>query len=442
MKELINELLLKNRTIVSSDNRTCMELIKDNYEIQVHSYPSGIDYQTWIIPPEWNPIKGELIVDGSIIASYEESPLFIARYSLPFSGIVTKNELLEHTFTFKDHPEAYGYEFRLAYNFQRRLKEWRISVPFSRLEKISEDSKIEVNIQTDVKPGNMLIGESTIEGTSGYSFAMLSHYCHVAQANDGLAGVVVMLETVKRIREKYPNPRYTYTALVMPETIGSNVFASENLNRLDNMIGGVFSEMGGAESPIQFVFSRRGDTYIDRIFTYVLKSKKKLPCRMIPFKTGWGNDELVFDSPGLGVPVVSLDRFPFEAYHTHFDNMDLVNEESLEEIVDILVSVADLLERDFIPVPKSRIPVYLTRYNLYADWTYDRKQYDINAKLIENLWSGLSIFDICMKFDLDFDLAFNYIIKFIDLNLIEKSNLTPDYSRETRFVTNLFEEHL
>lgn len=434
MIEIIKKLLMKNRTIVTADVTDCMDIVNSYYPLKLHKYPTGSEYQTWVIPPEWNVIKGQLTVDDKVIASHDESPLFVARYSLPFNGVISKEELLGHAFTYPNHPEAYGYEFRLAYNYQRRLKDWRISVPYSRLQSIPETSKIHVEIEVETKPGNMIIGESSHVGSGEFIFVMLAHYCHVAQANDGLAGVAVMLEAIQKIKEKYPNSRLSYKALIMPETIGSSVYAAENEIELDRMIGGVFSEMGGADSPLQLVFSRRGDTYIDRVFLHVLNSKGKLPCRFIPFRKGWGNDELVFDSPGLGVPVVSLDRHPFEAYHTHFDNMDLIKIDKLDEIVDILVGVAEILEKDFIPKPMNRVPIYLTRYNLYADWTSERKQYDINSIILDNLWTGLSLLDVCLKYDLDFDMALGYLTKLNELKLVEKSFVTPEYSRTIRFL--------
>lgn len=436
MLDIIKKLLMKNRTIVTSDVRDCMNIINEKYPIKLNEYPSGSEYQTWIIPPEWNLKKGTLSDGKNIIASHEKSPLFVARYSLPFKGKVTKEELIKHTFTNPASPDSFCYEFRLAYNFQRRLKEWRIALPYDMVQSLL-DIDYYVDIDVEVKPGNMLIAESDHQGSSGFWFTFLSHYCHVAQANDGLAGVAIMLEVVERIRKKYPKPRFSYKALLMPETIGSSVYAASHEKELDSCLGGVFSEMGGADSPLQLVFSRRGDTYIDRVFLYVLQKQGKLPCRLIPFRKGWGNDELVFDAPTVGVPVVSLDRHPFEAYHTHHDNMELIKLEKLEEVVSLLMAVVDVLETDYIPRPRNRVPVYLTRYDLYSDWTEQRAEYDINTLLLDNMSSGLSILDIALKFGLDFDMVNNYLKKFIDNNLIDTMLVTPEYSRSIRFLPSL-----
>ena len=433
MLEIINQLLMKNRTIVTSDVAVCMDLIGLRYPIALHKYPTGSEYQTWLIPPEWNLKKATLKCGENVIASCDESPLFVARYSLPFSGIISKQELIEHTFTNPSCPDAFCYEFRLAYNYQRRLSEWRLALPHDRLMALPDvDYHVEIDVET--KPGNMLIAESAHEGSSGYWFTFLAHYCHVAQANDGLAGVAVMLEVVERIRRKYPAPRFGYKALLMPETIGSSVYAATHEAELDSTIGAVFSEMGGAESPLQLVFSRRGDTYIDRIFLYVLRKLGKLPCRTIPFREGWGNDELVFDAPGPGVPAVSLDRYPFKAYHTHYDNMDLVKLSRLEEVVDVLLGVADALEQDYIPRPRNRVTAYLSRFDLYSDWTNERAQYDINTLMLDNMWTGLSVLDVALKHDLDVEMVQAYFHKFCEQDLIESITVSPEYSRTVRFL--------
>lgn len=433
MLELIESLLLKNRTIVSSDAEACMAFIQARFPVTVHRFPTGGDHQTWTVPPEWN-VRSAVLRDGArVIASYDESPFFLAPYSLPFSGTVTRDDLLQHTFTNPSKPDAFCYEHRVGANSQRRLQEWRISLPYDRVMALPA-GPFQLEIDVEVRPGNLLIAEVSHPGASGDWFTLLAHYCHPAQANDGLAGVAIMLEVMDRVRRRHPAPRHGYKALILPETFGTSIYAATHEAELDRTLGAVFSEMGGAEAPLQFKYSRRGDTYVDRVFLHVLQQAGKLPCRTIPFRDGWGNDELVFDAPGLGVPAVSLDRFPFAAYHTHHDNMSLVHLERLEEVVDLLVAVVDAIERDYVPVPRHRVPVYLTRYGLYADWTHERAQYDMNVVVVESMWSGLSVLDIALTHHLDVNQVYDYVGRFVDLGLVDAAPLTPAYSRQTRFL--------
>jgi aminopeptidase-like protein len=432
MKQLIADLLPLNRTIVSQDVAIAFDRISSYYPIEILEYPSGTEYETWLVPEEWNVIHASLVDStGTLIASYDECPLFLARYSAPFTGVVTLDELKSHTFTNPDIPDAFCYEFRLAYNYQRRLNEWRISLPYDRLSAL-QPGNYSLDIQVSTQPGNLLVGRSFHAGTSGFSFSLISHYCHVAQANDGLAGVAVMLEVLKRIKALYPLPKYNYICLLFPETIGSSVYASTHYSELDCTIGGVFSEMGGADALLQLVHSRRGNTYIDRVFEFVLK-RRKLNYATKEFRKGWGNDELVFDSPGVGVPVVSLDRFPFPAYHTHHDDLSLVHADKLDEIVDIILDVVSLLEKDYIPMPKSRVPVYLTRYNLYADWTSAREAYDINITILDELHSSLSVLDIALKHSFDVDYVFGYFNSLLSEGLIDAAIVSSGYTRTVLF---------
>jgi aminopeptidase-like protein len=432
MKGLIERLLLKNRTIVSRDDRECMEILREQWPIMVHEFASGTDYQTWPVPPEWNLRSGSVRDHADrVIASTDESSLFVAPYSMPFSGSVTRDELIAHTLSNPARPDAYCYEHRIAADARRRLAEWRITMPHERLQALG-DGPFRVEIDVETRSGHLLIAELAHPGRSGHWFTLLSHYCHPAQANDGLAGVAVMLEALDRIKRKHPTPKHGYKTLVMPETFGSSIYAATHEAELDATLGAVFSEMAGADAPLQFKWSRRADTYIDRVFVQVLRQRGVWPCRTVEFRNGWGNDELVFDAPGVGVPAVSVDRHPFAAYHTHHDNMSLIIEAKLEEVVEIIVAVADVIERDYIPHPQQRVPVYLTRYGLYADWTYDRSRYDLNILLVESMWSGLSVLDIALTHGLDVDTVYDYIDRFVALGLVTAAPVTPAYTRTTR----------
>ena len=241
---------------------------------------------------------------------------------LPVQWHGDKEEPLEHFFTVPANPESFNYEFRLAYNYQLRLNDWRLSIRFNTLQALP-DGAYDVEIDVEVKPGHMLFGAYLHEGASGYSFDFLSHYCHTAQANDGLCGVVTMPRGCCQTENSPSDPDLQLSCASHPETIGSSVFVSANEHVVDNSIVAVFSEMGFTDAPLQMVQSRRAKTYINRIFQDVLTNRGLMPVRTVPFRKGWGNDEMIFDSPGVNVPGVSPDRYPFAAYHTHFDNMDL-----------------------------------------------------------------------------------------------------------------------
>jgi len=428
MLKLIQSLHLKNRTIVTADSKECLAIIQEEIPLNIHEYSSGDDFGTWLIPLQWDVRKAVLSDGENVIASYEDHPLFLAPYSQSFTGWVTLDELLSHVRSSSENPDVYIYEHRLAYDSRRRLNEWLITLPHSLVQELSLPEYF-VDIQVDTKPGQMLVGEHTIQGRLDYTFAFLSHLCHIGQANDGLGGVAVSIEVMKRIASEFPDPQYSYQLLIMPETIGSSVYLSDNEDRIDSYLGCIFTEMPGIRSPLVVALTRRGNTYLDRVLNHVVTAKK-LEFSTCEFGGRTSNDELVFDSPGVGIPGAAIQRYPFRWYHTSGDDCGQVSEICLEETVEILMDTVRVMESDFIPVPTQRVPVYLSRYGLYSDFYNDTAQNGLDKTIINLLWSGLSVFDIAHRLNTPYEKVLAFVSQFAEHGLIDTAPLTPKYFRQ------------
>ena len=425
--EIIGALLNKNRTWVSQDFQDCIDVLGQEIPLTVHRYPSGSEYGTWTIPDEWNVIKAELTDGERVLASYADHPLFLAPFSCAFTGWVSREELMAHVKTAPNTPDVFSYEYRLSSDYRRRLKEWIITLPHNLVQGLDQPEYF-VDIQVESKPGHMLVGESTLKGRDDYTFAFLTHLCHPGQANDGLAGVAVGVEVMKRLKQEFPEPNHSYQLLVMPETLGSSVYLSANDDLIESYLGSVFIEMPGIKSPVRLGLTRRDDTYMDRVLKYAT-TERGSDFTTCAFTEHWGNDELVFDSIGVGIPGASIERYPFHWYHTSGDTLEVTDESCLEEIVNILVDAVRVMESDFIPVPHQRVPVYLTRYDLYADFENERSQYDLNNAILRLLWNGISAFDIAHNLGVSYETVRKYLLKFVENDLLGKLPLTPAYFR-------------
>ena len=149
---------LLNRTIVSKDSTRFVNELKKRYGCKILEYKSGLEFSTWVIPVEWNLKKATLSNADGIIISDKDSLLFVAPYSKSFSGSISKEELELHTLVNPSRPDCFSYEFRIAYDYKRRLKEWRITLPKLKLDSLPRGN-YEIDIEVETKPGSLKIAE-------------------------------------------------------------------------------------------------------------------------------------------------------------------------------------------------------------------------------------------------------------------------------------------
>ncbi len=427
MKSVIAELCNLNRTIVSKDNALCLKKISEIIPLKIHKYPTGKDYSTWEIPPQWDVEEAYLSDGDNIIASYEEHPLFLAPYSIDFDGWVTKEQLMENTTTKHDCPDHFFYQHRIAANYKLRLKKWGISLPFNRVKALNKD-KYYLKIKTKVSDGHLMIGESFLPGKQNKIFSLLSHLCHSGQANDGLAGIAACVEIMRRLKKR-KNRKFNYQMLIMPETFGSAVYLSDNQEKLHDYLGVLFLEMAGAGKTLTFNNSRRSNTYFDKLLHYVVKNEGS-SYKQYDFHRGIGNDELNFDWPAIGIPGLAIYWDEFPQYHTSADTPELIDESKLLRIVDVVMSFIDVLELDFVPCYKQKIPIYQSRYDLYVDAFMEKELYQNVTDLLFGIDGKKTLFELVLNLDISFWEAMDYIEKYVSLGFIAKGEVPLERYRD------------
>ena len=83
MYSMLTKMSPLHRFINSPGLDKSFEILKKEIpEITIHEYPSGMDFGDWTVPLSWEVIEGKMTdTEGEIIASIEESHLFVAPYS-------------------------------------------------------------------------------------------------------------------------------------------------------------------------------------------------------------------------------------------------------------------------------------------------------------------------------------------------------------------------
>ena len=410
MMKLIRDLWMENRSLVNDGYDEALKYISNIIDLKIHEIPSGTECWTWVVPEKWVINEAYIMCGERKIIDFKEHPLHVLSYSLPVDKEVSKEELLKHLHWREDRPNAIPFEFKY---YER---DWGFCIQHSRLKELTED-KYKVFIDSKFEKGTLKVGDFTIKGETDETVVLIAHLCHPAQVNDDLAGVAVLVDIAKEVSKGHHH--YTYKLLLVPETIGSVAYLSQNEDIIPRLKCGIFLEMPGNDNILALQLTRQGNTRLDRLARYVMK-RNLSDFREGAFRQVVGNDEMVFNGPGVNVPMISISRYPYPEYHTSDDNPGIITEERLVETKELILKTINILDRDYIPQRTFKGPVFLSRYGLWVDWRVDPELNNNLELIMLSLEGNESIFDIAEKLDMDFDVVYDYVNKFLDKGLVVK----------------------
>lgn len=348
VRQIISELYMKDRTIVCDDYDRSIDYLKRFLNLTVHEYPSGKSYWGWVIPDKYE-VREAYIKDaatGKVLVDVKDHPMHLASYSAPFEGIVDFAELKKHLCWNEKVPEGIPSYYKLQY--RPAEKNWIFCVTHEQFRRFKQNGRFKVKVDTVFKKGTMKVAEYFKKGESDDIILLVSHLDHPGQVNDGLSGVAVELALMQELSKR--KTHYSYLFLVVQEFLGSVAYLN-NCRRLKDFRMGIFSEMLSTGLRLQLQRSFNGDAYIDRIAELVFREGLGT-FDSLKYLEGAGNDEIVFESPGIEVPFVSIMRARhkgelYRQYHTHLDNIGMLNDREIEESLNILSKLVDALENDY-----------------------------------------------------------------------------------------------
>jgi len=421
MKELVEELYLTDRGFVTEDYQCCIEYIDEHeLDLEFHTFESGTTiWDSWVVPQKWSVEEAYIATDGTRIVDYEQHPLHLISYSAPFEGTVSRETLTEHVHTHEALEEAIPWHFRQ--NYRPWDNEWGFCASQRFVDSLDREEYY-VNIDTSFSEGEMVVGEHHLPGRTDETIVLAAHLDHTGMANDDLAGVAVGCELMRRLRDR-EDRRYSYTFLVVQEIIGSAAYLATHPEAAENFRWGVFLEMPGNDNRLLLQQTFTGDTRLDDVAEYVLDQRVE-DGAVAPFRDAIGNDELVFESPGYEIPMISVSRYPYPEYHTHLDAPDIISEARLEEHCSYVEAVIDVLETDFVPertfdgLPSLANP----KYDLYLDpreidGTEERGLDAFRDRFFRYLDGSHTAFEIAREFGLEYEFVRDYLRDVVDAGL-------------------------
>lgn len=409
MQEMIQALWRLPRDIVSDGYDAALWTLAEQVPMTIHEFPTGAECWSWIIPEKWKCNEAYLAtLDGRRLFSYADNPLHVVSYSLPFEGEVLRRDLFEHLHVHHKIPEA------VPFIFKYYERDWGLCCSKTLKDTLLDD-KYKVVIKSDFSFGALKVGEVVAPGKTDECVVLCAHLCHPAMVNDDLAGVVVGMKVMQDLLSRR-NLHYTYRFLIVPETIGSVAYLSQNEKLIPKMKGGLFLEMLGLNNPHALQLSFAGNTEADLCFSQTLKDHD-------PF--GWtggyrtiiGNDERQFNGPGVRVPLLSLSRvlpptsadWPYREYHSSHDTPDLNSVGNLEASRDLVLSMIETIESNRVPINRFNGEVFCSRFGIFVD-PYSNPEGNRALFNVMDLIDGtLSIVQIASKCGISFEATRNIV---------------------------------
>ncbi len=424
MIELIHELWYLQRNLVSDDfDRAIFRLAEEfkkttDTQMIIHEYPTGEACWTWKVPEKWTCREAYLeTLDGHRLIDFNDHPLHVVSYSLPFEGIVPLEELLNHLHVHPLLPDAVPFVFKY---YQR---DWGLCT--TQLVKASlKDDAYRVVIRATFEPGTLKVGEVVIPGECDDTFVLAAHLCHPAMVNDDLSGVVVGLDAARDLLAG-PKPHFTYRFLFLPETIGSVAYLSHNEALIPKLIGGLFLEMLGSNLPHSLQGSFQASSQADRCLINAINGLDPLSYHA-PYRQVINNDERQFNAPGVRVPMLSLSRvepresptWPYPEYHSSLDTPEIITEERLQASKLVVLGLLNTWENNYYVVNNFKGEVFCSGYGIWIDYRENPQGHRLLFEIMERCDGERTVADIAWELNISFQSVWEVVNKFHEKGLI------------------------
>jgi aminopeptidase-like protein len=431
LKSVLAEFFPLHRTLASAGQDRTLEIIgacmpaSSGYTVETYAPLEPV--WTWKVPERYVVHEAWLAIEGGErVLDFENNPLHIVSYSLPVDRVLSFAELQPHLYFNEKRPHA------IPWVFKYYERDWGFCLSKDQFDQLPRDKQYRAVIHsefiTDPAQG-FRVATAVIHPEGGLNpdageMIVQAHTCHPMQANDDGAGVVTAIELAQRLAET-PLPAGSMSVRFWfgPETIGTIAYLAHHEDLIPGLRGGIFLEMTGNRNKLAWHHTRQHTHLLDRIAAHVLRGEEH---EERDFAAAPANDERVINGPGVNVPCISLNRWPYEEYHTSDDNLDIMHEDMLLGAADAAEKIVRIYTSNYIPKRTFRGPVFLSGNGLWVDW---RDNWALNRaieKIMMRFEGQHSVFDIAEQVDLDYWMVRDYVEKFRLKGFVTALSIPPE----------------